>query len=94
MGARLRFAIASAKNHEVLMVDEALATGDGKFRRRSEKRIRELRQEAGTVFLVSHSNKSILDTCDRAIWLESGSLRMDGPAEEVVAAYEEFTGQK
>jgi teichoic acid transport system ATP-binding protein len=94
MGARLRFAIASAKNHEVLMVDEALATGDGKFRRRSEKRIRELRQEAGTVFLVSHSNKSILDTCDRALWLESGTLRMDGPAEEVVAAYEEFTGQK
>ncbi|MFC4866503.1 MULTISPECIES: ABC transporter ATP-binding protein [Streptomonospora] len=90
MAARLRFAIASAKNHDVLMIDEALATGDRKFRRRSEARIRELRGEAGTVFLVSHSNKSIRDTCDRVLWLESGSLVMDGPTEEVLEAYEEF----
>ncbi|GAB3448753.1 hypothetical protein GCM10027570_22580 [Streptomonospora sediminis] len=90
MAARLRFAIASAKNHDVLMVDEALATGDRKFRRRSEARIRELREQAGTVFLVSHSNKSIKDTCDRVLWLESGSLVMDGATEEVLDAYEEF----
>ncbi|MUL41151.1 ABC transporter ATP-binding protein [Streptomonospora sp. PA3] len=90
MAARLRFAIASAKNHDVLMIDEALATGDRKFRKRSEARIRELRAEAGTVFLVSHSNKSIRDTCDRVLWLESGSLVMDGPTEEVLEAYEEF----
>jgi teichoic acid transport system ATP-binding protein len=94
MGARLRFSIAAAKNHDVLMIDEALATGDRKFQKRSEARIRELRKEAGTVFLVSHNNKSIRDTCDRVIWLESGTIRMDGPTEEVVGAYEEFTGQK
>ncbi|MDX6350014.1 MAG: teichoic acid transport system ATP-binding protein [Streptomyces sp.] len=94
MGARLRFSIAAAKNHDVLMIDEALATGDRKFQKRSEARIRELRKEAGTVFLVSHNNKSIRDTCDRVIWLESGTIRMDGPTEEVVGAYEDFTGQK
>ena len=94
MGARLRFSIAAAKNHDVLMIDEALATGDRKFQKRSEARIRELRKEAGTVFLVSHNNKSIRDTCDRVIWLESGTIRMDGPTEEVVPAYEEFTGSK
>jgi teichoic acid transport system ATP-binding protein len=94
MGARLRFSIAAAKNHDVLMIDEALATGDRKFQKRSEDRIRELRKEAGTVFLVSHNNKSIRDTCDRVIWLESGTIRMDGPTEEVVGAYEEFTSQK
>ncbi|TJZ89887.1 ABC transporter ATP-binding protein, partial [Actinacidiphila oryziradicis] len=88
MAARLRFSIAAAKNHDVLMIDEALATGDRKFQKRSEDRIRELRQEAGTVFLVSHNNKSIRDTCDRALWLEKGELRMDGPTEEVIAAYE------
>jgi teichoic acid transport system ATP-binding protein len=93
MAARLRFSIAAAKNHDVLMIDEALATGDRKFQKRSEDRIRELRQEAGTVFLVSHNNKSIRDTCDRALWLEKGELRMDGPTEEVIAAYEEFTGK-
>jgi teichoic acid transport system ATP-binding protein len=93
MAARLRFSIAAAKNHDVLMIDEALATGDRKFQRRSEDRIRELRKEAGTVFLVSHNNKSIRDTCDRVLWLEKGELRMDGPTDEVIKEYEEFTGK-
>jgi teichoic acid transport system ATP-binding protein len=94
MAARLRFSIAAAKNHDVLMIDEALATGDRQFQRRSEERIRELRKEAGTVFLVSHNNKSIQDTCDRVLWLEKGELLMDGPTKEVLSAYEEFTGRK
>ncbi|MFJ1589363.1 ABC transporter ATP-binding protein [Kitasatospora albolonga] len=93
MAARLRFSIAAAKNHDVLMIDEALATGDRKFRVRSEERIRELRKEAGTVFLVSHNNKSIRDTCDRALWLEKGELLMDGPTDEVLKAYERETGK-
>jgi teichoic acid transport system ATP-binding protein len=93
MAARLRFSIAAAKSHDVLMIDEALATGDRKFQKRSEERIRELRKEAGTVFLVSHNNKSIRDTCDRVLWLEKGELRMDGPTEEVLQAYEEFSGK-
>ena len=88
MGARLRFAIAAAKKHDVLLIDEALATGDHKFRIRSEQRVRELRASAGTVFLVSHSLSSIRDTCERTIWLEGGVLRMDGPTAEVCAAYE------
>ncbi|MCQ4082412.1 ABC transporter ATP-binding protein [Streptomyces sp. RB6PN25] len=94
MAARLRFSIAAAKQHEVLMIDEALATGDRRFQKRSEERIRELREEAGTVFLVSHNNNSIRDTCERVLWLEKGDLLMDGPTEEVLAAYEEHTGGK
>ncbi|MFD4570852.1 ABC transporter ATP-binding protein [Streptomyces sp. NPDC058417] len=93
MQARLRFSIAAAKDHDVLMIDEALATGDAKFRKRSEERIRQLRGQAGTVFLVSHSNKSIRDTCDRVLWLERGELRMDGPTEEVLREYEKFSGK-
>jgi len=89
MAARLRFSIAAAKTHDVLMIDEALATGDAAFQRRSEDRVRDLRAAAGTVFLVSHNNKSILDTCERSIWLESGVIRMDGPSTEVVAAYQQ-----
>ncbi|NBE51018.1 ABC transporter ATP-binding protein [Streptomyces boluensis] len=92
MAARLRFSIAAAKDHDVLMIDEALATGDRKFQKRSEARIRELRATAGTVFLVSHNNKSIRDTCDRVLWLERGELRMDGPTAEVLKEYEKFTG--
>jgi teichoic acid transport system ATP-binding protein len=94
MGARLRFSIAAAKSHDVLLIDEALSTGDARFRRRSQQRIDELRAEAGTVFLVSHSNGTITESCDRALWLEAGTLRMDGPAAEVVAAYEQFTAPK
>ena len=70
MGARLRFAIAAARAPEILLIDEALATGDAEFRRRSEERIRELREQAGTVFLVSHGLGIVRETCNRAIWLE------------------------
>ena len=89
MQARLKFAIATSKQHEILIVDEALSVGDKGFRARSEARIREMRDNAGTIFLVSHSMKSIRDTCERALWLTEGELMMDGPTEEVVSAYEQ-----
>jgi len=89
MGARLRFAIAASATHRILLVDEALAVGDAQFQKRSEKRINELRAEAGTVFLVSHSLRVIKDTCQRTLWIDHGLLRMDGPSDEVIAAYNE-----
>jgi teichoic acid transport system ATP-binding protein len=93
MSARLRFSIAAAKKHDVLLIDEALATGDAKFRKRSEQRVRDLRAEAGTVFLVSHSEQSIRDTCERAIWLESGVIRADGPTDAVMKEYEAYVNK-
>ncbi|GAA1881571.1 ABC transporter ATP-binding protein [Asanoa iriomotensis] len=94
MAARLRFAIASAKSHEVLLIDEALATGDAKFRKRSEERVKEMRDSAGTVFLVSHAIGSIRETCERTIWLESGVIRGDGPTDEIVREYEAFSKRR
>ena len=88
MGARLRFAIAAARAPDILLIDEALATGDAKFRRRSEKRILELRQQAGTVFVVSHALGIITESCTRAIWLEDGKVVMDGAADTVVEPYQ------
>lgn len=88
MQARLKFSIATVRQHEILIVDEALAVGDRRFRKRSEDRIRSIRDNAGTVFLVSHSMSSVRDTCDRVIWLNKGELMMDGPTNEVVDAYE------
>jgi teichoic acid transport system ATP-binding protein len=87
MSARLKFAIAASKQHDILIVDEALAVGDARFRKRSEAKIREIRENAGTIFLVSHSMGSILDTCNRVIWIEKGVLIMDGDAKTVVDAY-------
>lgn len=89
MGARLRFAIAAARAPEILLIDEALATGDAEFRRRSEARIAELREQAGTVFLVSHGLGIIRKTCTRAIWLEDGKIVADGEASAVVDAYDD-----
>ncbi len=91
MGARLRFAIASSVPQEILMIDEALATGDVNFKKRSQERISELKAKAGTVFLVSHSHSVIRETCTRAIWLDKGNMVMDGPMEEVLSAYEQAT---
>lgn len=88
MQARLKFAIAAAKQHEILIIDEALAVGDRRFRDRSEARIREMRENAGTIFLVSHSMGSIRSTCSRTIWINKGVLEMDGDTKEVVDAYE------
>ncbi len=88
MSARLRFAIAAARRHDVLLVDEALATGDAAFRRRSEARIRQLRADAGTVFLVSHSLGVVRETCERTIWIHRGRLVADGDTDRVVDAYE------
>ena len=88
MGARLRFAISTATAPDVLMIDEALATGDADFRAKSAARIEQIRDEAGTVFLVSHSNSSIRQICDRVLWMDQGRLLRDGPTEEVLPAYE------
>ncbi|MBD5830635.1 ATP-binding cassette domain-containing protein [Janibacter melonis] len=92
MGARLRFAISTAARPDVLIIDEALATGDAAFKERSRQRIDEITSDAGTVFLVSHSAASIRAMCTRALWMDAGQLVADGPVEEVLGAYEEATG--
>jgi teichoic acid transport system ATP-binding protein len=94
MGARLRFAISSAARPDILLIDEALATGDAEFRGRSKARIDEIREQAGTVFLVSHSLMAIQQMCTRVLWIHEGQLRMDGPADEVCQEYAAFTKPK
>ncbi len=87
MGARLRFAISSAAQPDVLLIDEALGTGDTEFRAKSKERIDRIRAGAGTIFLVSHSLASIQSMCNRALWIDNGSLKMDGAADRVCRAY-------
>jgi len=93
MGSRLRFAIASAKSHDVLLIDEALATGDAEFRIKSHKRIMELREESGAVFLVAHNLNEIEETCNRVVWLEKGKIVMDDDdVSRVIDAYVNAAG--
>jgi teichoic acid transport system ATP-binding protein len=90
MAARLRFAISSAASPEILMIDEALATGDAAFKARSKARIEDVRQNAGTVFLVSHSISTVEAMCTRVLWVHQGKLVMDGPTHEVTERYKEY----
>jgi teichoic acid transport system ATP-binding protein len=94
MGARLRFAISTARTPDILMVDEALATGDADFKVRSTERIAQIRDDAGTVFVVSHSNNTVKEMCTRALWMDKGRLIADGPAADVVAEYQKTFPQK
>ena len=84
----VRNILAGERLYDVLLIDEALATGDATFRQKSADRITQIRERAGTVFLVSHSNSNIRDICDRVLWMDQGRLLMDGPTEEVLQAYE------
>ena len=88
MKARLHFSIATSVQPRILLIDEALAVGDHAFKRKSRKRVDEMLAQAGTLILVSHSSNTIKDQCDRAIWIEEGIMRDDGPADEIIDAYE------
>ena len=88
MAQRLRFAIAAAKSHEILMIDEALATGDAAFRTKSHDRIKQLREEAGTVFLVAHNLGEIEQSCTRVLWMEAGQILRD--SEDVPGVVDEY----
>lgn len=90
MASRLRFAISTIRTPEILMIDEALATGDASFRKKSSARIDEIRDQAGTVFFVSHSLASVRAMCTRALWIEKGELVADGDVDDVADAYHAF----
>lgn len=91
MASRLRFAIAASIDPEILIIDEALNTGDAQFKDRTRKRMMELLDHAGTVFLVSHSMATISDLCSRTIWIDQGELIADGEPAAVIKWYRLFT---
>lgn len=90
MGSRLKFAISLAADPSILMIDEALATGDATFAERSKNAMDKLLENAGTVFLVNHAAQTIENMCSRAIWMERGRMVMDGDAVEVARKYRWF----
>ena len=90
-GARLIFAISTAIDPEILLIDEALSTGDASFAKKAERRMRDLLEGAGNLFLVSHSTGQIEQNCERAIWLNDGSVVADGKARDVCSAYTQWS---
>jgi len=87
MVVRLGFSIATHVEPEVLLIDEILAVGDQAFQRKSTEKIEQFRREGRTILVVSHSLGLVQQLCDTVVWLEKGSVKMVGAADEVIAAY-------
>lgn len=90
MGSRLKFAISVMAEPKILMIDEALSTGDATFAERSKNKMNEMLGNAGTVFMVNHGAKTIENMCSRAIWMEKGRIVMDGDTLDVTSRYRSF----
>ena len=88
MYVRLAFAVAAHLNPEILVVDEVLAVGDAQFQKKCLGKMGAVASEEGrTVLFVSHNMTAVQSLCQRAIWLESGSLKADGDSKQVVPNY-------
>jgi ABC-type polysaccharide/polyol phosphate transport system ATPase subunit len=87
MHLRLAFAVAAHLEPDIMVVDEVLAVGDVRFRERCLGKMRELGAEGRTVLFVSHDLGAVTRLCPRAVWLDAGRVRGDGPSTDVVAEY-------
>ncbi|MTE11064.1 ABC transporter ATP-binding protein [Corynebacterium aurimucosum] len=87
MAARLKFAIGTAGSPDLLLVDEALSTGDSAFSSRAEERMQGMIARAGTFMLVSHAATTIERNCMRSIWMHFGEIISDGDSETVCGQY-------
>ena len=94
MALRLAFSVATHADAEVLIVDEALAVGDGYFQKKSIDRITEFHRRGGTLLFCSHALYYVALLCDEAIWLKNGRVAAAGAALPVVRQYEAFLQEK
>lgn len=88
MFVRLAFAVATAVEPDILVVDEALSVGDEAFQRKCFARIEAIKARGGTILFVSHGAQTIVQLCDRAILLDGGEKLMEGPPKQVVGQYQ------
>lgn len=94
MGARLAFSVAVHLDPDILLIDEALSTGDAVFKEKATQRMQELVNNSSTMLLISHALRTIINMSTECIWLDHGKLMMRGNPEEVVDAYTEYVHVK
>lgn len=94
MAARLRFGIATTMQPEILIVDEALSTGDAAFNKRAKDRMQTFLSASSTKFIVSHVAKTIQELCERSIWIHEGKVIADGATEEIGVLYDDWVRHK
>ena len=88
MYVRLGFAVAAHVEPDILLVDEVLAVGDASFRQRCMQRMHELQRKGTTVIFVSHNMHQVRNTCDSALLLMHGQIKLQGTPDDVIAGYE------
>ena len=94
MTLRLAFAVATHADADVLIVDEALAVGDGYFQKKSIDRITDFQKRGGTLLFCSHALYYVALLCDRALWLKNGEVAASGSSLSVVRSYETYLQEK
>lgn len=87
MHLRLAFAVSTIVRPEILLMDEWLSVGDEGFKQQAEERLTSMVESTKILVIATHSRELVQKTCNRAIWLEHGKIKMDGPAIEVCKAY-------
>ncbi len=87
MRMRLTFAIATASQPDILILDEVIGVGDKDFIQKASDRRRAFMAKTNILLLASHSRNIVLETCNRAIWLEQGRIVQDADAASVLHAY-------
>jgi ABC-2 type transport system ATP-binding protein len=90
MKSRLAFSIASLVNPDILILDEVLSVGDGAFRKKSEKKMKEIISSGTTTILVSHSLDQIRSMCNKVLWLHKGKQIDFGESGPICDRYQEF----
>jgi lipopolysaccharide transport system ATP-binding protein len=90
MTARLGFAVATAHQPDILIIDEALSVGDERFQQKCFARINQYRESGTTFLLVTHNSEFIRSQCNQALWLDRGKVRLFGEADRVIDKYQEF----
>jgi ABC-type polysaccharide/polyol phosphate transport system ATPase subunit len=88
MVMRLAFSVAIQCEPDILLIDEILAVGDASFQAKSKEALVSFRRAGKSMLFVSHSPGAVRDMCDRALWIDHGSVMMDGDVEAVLEAYE------
>jgi len=93
MYVRLAFSVAAHLDPEILIVDEVLSVGDAKFQSKCIGKMKNVAEQGRTVIFISHNLAAVSRLCDRGIWLEKGSIKMDGNIHDVIGEYENHSLQ-
>src|SRR5262249_24936215 len=91
MYMKLAFAIATEVHPDILLIDESLGVGDAAFLEKAKARLRRLMDRSKAVILVSHNMDSLRELCSRGLWIQRGRLVADGPIDDVVDGYLDWT---